>query len=211
MKNNFRMVIALSSVTIGLAAQLMCQAQSPASIPEGKSIQQTSAKSAAAQTAPQIEIAALEEPPTSLGTPVSDAASPSAAASDAASGATPALSSAVPAAASVSLPAKNDAVIKELGDMKKQFDQMAQMQAVIKARMASSRRTRYGRRDWRLVSAEKDAGALRSAETGGTVPTAVLDSWSSGPGSSRGGPGNSGFDTRRSPLRANRFRATGLG
>ena len=167
MKKNFRMVIALSSVTIGLAAQLTCQAQSPASSPEKKSIQQASGNGASTQIAPRIEIAALEEPATGPGAPVSEAASP-AAASDAAGGATPASSSAAPAPASVTLPAKNDAVIKELGDMKKQFDQMTQMQALIKARMArleTELDTDAATGD--SVSAEKDAGALRSAETGG--------------------------------------------
>jgi len=64
---------------------------------------------------------------------------------------------------------KNDAVIKELGDMKKQFDQLTQLQALIKARMARLENeldTDDATGD--SVSAEKDAGALRSAETGET-------------------------------------------
>jgi hypothetical protein len=64
---------------------------------------------------------------------------------------------------------KNDAAIKELADMKKQFDQVTQMQAAIKARI--------GKLEAELdtdpatgdsVSAEKDASTLRSAEMGDT-------------------------------------------
>ena len=65
------------------------------------------------------------------------------------------------------VPLKNDAVVKELADMKKQFDQMAQMQALIKARMAKLEgelNTDPATGD--SLSAEKDASALRSAENG---------------------------------------------
>jgi hypothetical protein len=92
---------------------------------------------------------------------------------------TPAANTSDPAAkaetapGTVVVPLKNDAVVKELADMKKQFDQMTQMQAVIKARI--------GRLENELttdpatgdsVSAEKDADTLRSAENGdGTSPS----------------------------------------
>jgi hypothetical protein len=167
MKKDFRMVIALSSVTFALAVQLVCQAQSPASSSAARSMQQASVNTASAQSAHQIEIAALEEPATGPGASASDAAGPAASTLNGAGGGTPASSSAAPAAASVVVPLKNDAVVKELGDMKKQFDQMTQMQALIKTRMArleSELDTDAATGD--SVSAEKDAGALRSAETG---------------------------------------------
>jgi len=167
MKKNFRMVIALGFVTIGLTVQLAGQAQSLASSLDKKTVQQTSDNLAPAQVSAPVEIAALEAPATSPVAPASEAASPAAATSDASGVAAPASSSAAPVPASVAVPVRNDAVIKELGDMKKQFDQMTQMQALIKARMArleSELDTDAATGD--SVSAEKDAGALRSAETG---------------------------------------------
>ncbi|MGD0586720.1 MAG: outer membrane beta-barrel protein [Oryzomonas sp.] len=168
MKSNFRPAIVLGVVICGFAVQLTCEAQSPASRLDKKPAQQTSANFSRAQASAPVEIAALEAPATSPGVPASGATSAAAAAApDGAAAATPASSSAAPVPTSVAMPVKNDAVIKELGDMKKQFDQMTQMQALIKARMArleSELDTDAATGD--SVSAEKDAGALRSAATG---------------------------------------------
>jgi hypothetical protein len=63
------------------------------------------------------------------------------------------------------VPLKNDAMIKELAEMKKQLSQMAQMEAAVKARMArleSALDTDPTTGD--SVSAEKDASDMRSAE-----------------------------------------------
>jgi hypothetical protein len=65
---------------------------------------------------------------------------------------------------------KNDAVVKELAEMKKQFEQMTQMQALMKARMErleSELTTDPATGD--SVSAEKDAATLRAADSGDTV------------------------------------------
>ena len=101
--------------------------------------------------------------------PASEAPGTGASEAAAAVAATPATdgAAATAAPASVTIPLKNDAVVKELADMKKQFDQMAQMQALIKARMAKLEgelNTDPATGD--SLSAEKDASALRSAETG---------------------------------------------
>jgi hypothetical protein len=59
---------------------------------------------------------------------------------------------------------QHDAVIKELADMKKQFVQLNQMQAEIKARMEKLE-SALGGDDGKAADAEKDASALRSAES----------------------------------------------
>jgi hypothetical protein len=162
MNSNFRTAIALGVVTTGFAVHLTCQAQSATSSPDKKPAPRAAAYAAPVQTA-SVDVAALEGPESNPGTPASGAVT-----SDAvAPAATPASGSAAPASVPVVAPIKNDAVIKELGDMKKQFDQMTQMQTLIKARMArleSELDTDAATGD--SVSAEKDAGALRSAATG---------------------------------------------
>jgi hypothetical protein len=62
---------------------------------------------------------------------------------------------------------KNDAVVKELTEMRKQFAQMAEMEAAMKSRMArleSELNTDPETGD--SISAERDANTLRSAESG---------------------------------------------
>jgi hypothetical protein len=167
MKSNFRTAIVLGVAICGFAVQLTCQAQSAPSSPDKKPAQQTSANVTPVPANAFVEIAALEAPAAGPGSPASEAASPAAAATPDPAAATPASSSAVPAPASVTVPVKNDAVIKELGDMKKQFDEMTQMQALIKARMArleTELDTDGATGD--SVSAERDAATLRSAESG---------------------------------------------
>ena len=64
--------------------------------------------------------------------------------------------------ANVTVPMRNDAVVKELAEMKKQFDQMALMEAEMKAKMKkleSELDPNAGSAD-----AERDADALRAAE-----------------------------------------------
>ena len=120
----------------------------------------TAATANSASTAPNVP---------GSGTGTGTGAAPGSAASESATPATtPAASStttATPATVAVTL--KNDAVVKELADMKKQFDQMTQMQALIKARIGrleSELTTDPATGD--SVSAEKDAETLRSAENG---------------------------------------------
>jgi hypothetical protein len=160
------MAIIFGAAICGLTLQHACQAQSAASSSTKKSEPLAFTISPSAP----VEVAALEGPEANPSSPASGAV-----ASDAAApAATPAAGSAAPAsgsaaAAPIVAPIKNDAVVKELGDMKKQFDQMTQMQALIKARMArleTELDTDAATGD--SVSAEKDAGALRSAETGGS-------------------------------------------
>ena len=158
MKSNFGTAIISGVAICGFAVQLTCQAQSAASSPNNKPAPQV-ATEAAPHHIPSVEVAALEPPATGPANP--SAAEPAAPAVD------PAAATAAPAPAAVTVPLKNDAVVKELADMKKQFDQMAQMQALIKARMAKLEgelNTDPATGD--SLSAEKDASALRSAEGG---------------------------------------------
>jgi hypothetical protein len=63
---------------------------------------------------------------------------------------------------------QNEAVIKELSDMKKQFDQVTQMQAAIKSRIGRlETELKTDAKTGDSISAEEDASALRAAETGG--------------------------------------------
>src|SRR5580658_7601682 len=160
MNSNFRMAIISGAAVCGLALQLTCQAQSAAS----SSSRNPEPQAAKAAPPALVELAALEEPGANPGASANGVASSDAAAAPAAASSAATSGSAAAAPASIVAPIKNDAVIKELGDMKKQFDQMTQMQGVIKARMArleSELDTDAATGD--SVSAEKDAGALRSA------------------------------------------------
>jgi len=159
MNRNFTSAILLGVAICGCAVQLTCQAQSAA--PDSRRIPAVQpAASALSAPSASVEVAALEPP-------ASGPADPSAAGA-AAPAVDPAAATAAPAPAAITVPLKNDAVVKELADMKKQFDQMAQMQALIKARMArleGELNTDPATGD--SLSAEKDASALRSAEDGG--------------------------------------------
>lgn len=124
-----------------------------------------------------LDFAALERPEAGPATPVNDsssAASADGAAAETSAAAVTSLSATSAASATVAVPVQNEAVIKELADMKKQFDQMTQMQALIKARMAkleAELNTNPATGD--SVSAEHDAEALRSATTGSGASLAV--------------------------------------
>ncbi len=104
-------------------------------------------------------------------TPVRGAGSetaPEGAASDSSSS----TSAAPPAtgSATVAPSVKHDAVIQELTEMKKQFDQLNQMQAAIKARMEKLE-SAMETDDSKSADAEKDASALRAAESGESSPS----------------------------------------
>jgi TolA-binding protein len=111
----------------------------------------------------------VEGPETAAAKPVDDSTSPPAASSTASAkkdavASDASTTSSTPGATPTTL--KNEAVIKEIAEMKKQF---AQMQDEMKARIEKleselDRDAATGD----SVSAEKDAGALRSAETGDT-------------------------------------------
>jgi hypothetical protein len=130
-----------------------------------------------------VDFAALEAPGTDPIATTGDAATPVAttdAASPAPIPAASASSSASTPPATVAVPLKNDAVVKELLEMKKQF---AQMEAEMKARIGkleSELDTNPETGD--SVSAEKDAGALRSAETGDTSGALTYGQAAAAPG-----------------------------
>ena len=166
MKSNFRTAIISGTVICAFGVQLTCHAQST-TVSLDKKLAQQGAESAAPVQRDSIEIAALEAPVKNPAALASDntASSTSGEATGTTGGATTA---GLPTAAtpSGSIPLKNEAVIKELVEVKKQF---AQMEAEMKARMAkleSELDTDPATGD--SVSAEKDAGALRSAASGET-------------------------------------------
>jgi hypothetical protein len=166
MKSNFRTAIISGTVICAFGVQLTCHAQST-TVSLDKKLAQQGAESAAPVQRDSIEIAALEAPVKSPAAPASDtAASSTSAEATAAPGVATTAGSPTAATPSGSIPLKNDAVIKELVEVKKQF---AQMEAEMKARMAkleSELDTDPATGD--SVSAEKDAGALRSAASGDT-------------------------------------------
>jgi len=165
--SNFRTAIILAAAISGGAAQLICQAQSATSTPDKNARSQRAAGAGALQQA-MVEYPAMDGPETGPAKSGSDSTSSASTTSAVGTTANSSASTTTSAtAASVTL--KNDAVIKELTDMKKQFDQMTQMQAAIKARIGkleSELDTDPATGD--SVSAEKDAGSLRSAETADT-------------------------------------------
>ena len=162
------MVILFGVAICGFGAPLACRAQSTTPRSEKNLIPQAVAKTAPAQTAP-VGLAALEVPATGPGATASETPVPTSAATNNASAATtaaPNSSSASAASPTVAIPVKNDAVIKELAEMKKQLAQMAQIEAAVKARMGKLEAdldTDHATGD--SVSAEHDAGALRMAES----------------------------------------------
>lgn len=166
MKSNFRTAIISGTVICAFGVQLTCHAQST-TVSLDKKLAQQGAESAAPVQRDSIEIAALEAPVKSPAALASDTTTSSTSAeATAAPGVATTAGSPTAATPSGSIPLKNDAVIKELVEVKKQF---AQMEAEMKARMAkleSELDTDPATGD--SVSAEKDAGALRSAASGDT-------------------------------------------
>jgi hypothetical protein len=140
MKNNFRKAVATGFAICSIGMQAACHAQSIAPSSERTSF------SSRAEAAPQAELlaSAKDEEPVD---PHAAAAAP--ATSAAATAATAASSS----PASTAVPLNNDAVIKELAEMKARI---AQLETELKARSGAGD----------AADAERDANALRSAETG---------------------------------------------
>ena len=168
MKTNFRIAILLGVAVCGFAVPLACQAQSSSPSQDKSAGSNPSSVTSSVQSA-LVEYPAVEGPETAAVKPVDDSTSPPAASSTAcakkdAVASDASTTSSTPGATPTTL--KNEAVIKEIAEMKKQF---AQMQDEMKARIEKleselDRDAATGD----SVSAEKDAGALRSAETGDT-------------------------------------------
>ena len=167
MNRDFRLAIILGIAICGTAGHLIGQVQGAVS---------NSDRNSGALAAPPVQTAfvdftALEKPgtdPKDSNGKAGDAEVP-AAASDpapAASGTVePTPGSAAPA--SIAVPIKADAVLKEIAEMKKQFEETERTQALIKARIekletAIDPNGEIGA----AASAEHDASALRSAEAG---------------------------------------------
>ena len=168
MKTNFRIAILLGVAVCGFAVPLACQAQSSSPSQDKSAGSNPSSVTSSVQSA-LVEYPAVEGPETAAAKPVDDSTSPPAASSTASAkkdavASDAGTTSSTPGATPTTL--KNEAVIKEIAEMKKQF---AQMQDEMKARIEKleselDRDAATGD----SVSAEKDAGALRSAETGDT-------------------------------------------
>src|ERR1035441_4819834 len=148
--NSWKAVPAVAALCCGLVP-LSTLAQQPARIP------------IPVQTA-LVKLPAFDGPESSSSTPTSDAATPAAASP----AATPAASSgstdpvaASTAPASVSLPVNNNAVIKELAEMKARI---AQLEAELKARSGTDD----------AADADRDASAMRSAETDDSTGSLTL-------------------------------------
>jgi hypothetical protein len=153
MKNHFRMVGPLSVAILAFVLETSCQAQTNTPASDKQSVAQASTGQA-----PAVDVAAVETSATGSGAPASDAA-PAAAPNNNAAPAT-----AATVAASVAVPLKSDAVLKELAEIKKQMQQMAQMEAAMKARMSKLENVLSDANS--AEDADKDAEALRSAENG---------------------------------------------
>jgi len=167
MKPNFGTAVALGIALCGFAAHLTSQAQSP-SPGENKSAGSRDSSGTGSVRTALVEFPAVEGPETGPTKPANDSSS-----STATSGTTsaktdagaPRSSAASPTPGANPVTLKNEAVIKEIAEVRKQF---AQMQDEMKARLdklESELDTDSTTGD--SVSAERDAGALRSAETGG--------------------------------------------
>src|SRR5580692_673534 len=166
MKSNFKTAVLCGAAICGLTGQLTCQAQNATSNDDKKPATRATANTAPGQT-DLVNFAALEAPATGPAKPPVEAATAAAESTSTASGATGAAASsnstdatAVPSA----VPMKSDAVIKELTDMKKQFSQLTQMEADMKARIGKLESELDTAKQ--TDDAEKDASELRTAETG---------------------------------------------
>jgi hypothetical protein len=157
MNRNFRTAIAFGAAICGFAVQLTCHAQSAASISDKKTAPQAATGVPPVQRA-LVDFAALEGPGSGPSTPASETATPAAATP----AATSAAATTAPAGtASVAAPLTNDAVIKELAEMKARI---AQLESELKARSGAGD----------AADAERDANALRSAETGDSSSSTTL-------------------------------------
>ncbi len=130
-------------------------------------------EAASAPTNPAGSNAASAAPASHTEAAGTSASATAPASAPAAAAATPSTASATPA--TVAVPVQNEAVIKELSDMKKQFDQVTQMQAAIKARIGRlETELKTDPKTGDSISAEEDASTLRAAETGDTGSAVTL-------------------------------------
>jgi hypothetical protein len=166
MKPNFGTAMVLGVALCGFTAQLRSQGQSLTPSKDKNTSPRASSGTGSVQTA-FVELPAVEAPESGAAKPVNDSTS-STATSSTTSAKTNAgapessTTSATPTTIPTAL--KNEAILKELAEVKKQF---VQMQDEMKARITkleSELDTDAATGD--SVSAERDAGALRSAETG---------------------------------------------
>jgi len=176
MKTNFKTAVVLGAALCGVAVQVTSQAQGPPLAEEKSAGPKASMGTGAVQSA-FVEYPAVEGPATGVAKPVNDSASPATTANAGTAKTDPSAtesSAASATPASLPVPLKTEAAIKELAEMKRQFDQMTQMQAAIKARIGrleSELKTDAETGD--SVSAEQDAATLRDAAAGdgGTAST----------------------------------------
>src|ERR1035438_5456244 len=129
MKRSLKTPILIGFAICGFAVQIACQAQSAASASAASPLPSAAISAPPTQTT-LTELAANEEPGMSAGTTASETGDPAGAATAATAGASPATSAAVAPPASVAVPLNNDAVIKELAEMKARI---AQLEAELKA------------------------------------------------------------------------------
>ena len=151
MKNSFSVTIALGAAILGFSAQSASFAQSTSTSPGGISGPQpvTAAPSAPAN---RVDFAALERPEANPGSTESESSAP-VATDPARKTAVGTEDSTAPAtAANASVPLTNDAVIKELAEMKARI---AQLESELRSRSGADA----------AAEAERDANALRSAES----------------------------------------------
>jgi hypothetical protein len=172
MNLNLRTAIPLAAAICGFAMQLTSQAQTPTPVSENKTAQQAAAHGTPILTA-SVDFTALEK---AAAGPVGPASDPSPAAAEpvANPASNPASDPAPATPATVSVTVKNDAMLKELAEMKKAFEQTAQTQAMIKARI-DKLETALDPNGAIAggAAAERDASALRSAESGDSPAEAV--------------------------------------
>ncbi|MGD0632232.1 MAG: outer membrane beta-barrel protein [Terracidiphilus sp.] len=167
MMTNFRTTTVLGVVLCGLAAQLGSQAQSPPSIKD-KTVGSNAGTAVNPVQTALVEFPAAA-PETGAAKTVNDSSAESkdSAVAPAGTAATTHESSSTTAAPGTpSVTVRNEAVIKEIAEMKKQFAQMQDEMKVRIAKLESELDTDPATGD--SVSAEKDASTLRSAETGDT-------------------------------------------
>ena len=170
MKKDFRTAIIIATAICGFTVQHTCQAQSSAPNPDKQSTQHSDAGSPAHKTN-LVDFAAFEGPGSN---PIAATKNPAAPTTDSTS--TPATENTAPASGTAPaastpavVPLKNDAVVKELVEMKQQLADIARTEAAVKARMKKlESELNIGGATYDASDADADASALRNAEGGGT-------------------------------------------
>jgi hypothetical protein len=175
MKTNLRTAVVLGVAVCGSAAQLTSQAQS-SPLASARNAPSQSVNTAAPLQSALVEYPPAEVPETGSAKATTEATGPasvSTAATTGTSAAAPDSSATSATPASVAVPLKNEAVIKEIAEIKKQF---AQMQDEMKARIAKlESELNPGIASDDAASAERDASALRSAERGENSSSMTVD------------------------------------